>query len=147
MHGIADGTKTPVTNNITVCEDRVSNSWDHNAMKLVNVSKQGDLWEIGWLTFDMIYNLDPITYSCWSGYKEVVLGIEYYVSQLYVSAVMNNIVFNFGDMFDSIRNTILYFTYDARGDYKIPYDAGYGLGHAIYGALKPPKEKKPDHPY
>lgn len=32
---------------------------------------------------------------------------------------------------------VLFFTDDARGEYNVPYDAGYGVGYAIYLVLKP----------
>jgi hypothetical protein len=30
---------------------------------------------------------------------------------------------------------------DPRGEYNLPYDAGYGLGTAIFLAIKPPNYK------
>lgn len=32
---------------------------------------------------------------------------------------------------------ILFFTDDARGEYNVPYDAGYGLGTALYLIMNP----------
>lgn len=60
--------------------------------------------------------------------KEAILGLIYYASLQYPSAIIDNVVYNFGDIFDSVRDTILFVSSSSRGQYNIPYDAGYGIG-------------------
>lgn len=60
---------------------------------------------------------------------------------------MDNFVFNFGDIFDSIRDTILFFRSSSRGQFSVPYDAGYGLGYAVYEVMQPPTKPKPNKPF
>ena len=95
------------------------------------------MFKVGWNVLDMVYNIDPITITCYQSFKEV--GVNFYSKILLLdpSTFINNVIFNFGDIFDSIRDVILFFTDDDRGDYNIPYDAGYGLGTAIHLVLKP----------
>lgn len=61
LRGIVNGTKTPTTLNMTVCEQKVVQKWDLNAKKLMNYTKSGDFFKVGWTTLDMIYNLNNIT--------------------------------------------------------------------------------------
>ena len=56
------------------------------------------------------------------------MGLKGYADLLYPSAVIDNFVFNFGDIFDALRDTVLYFSTSSRGEYNVPYDAGYGVG-------------------
>lgn len=49
---------------------------------------------------------------------------------------MENTIFNFGTIFDSIRDSILFLSSSDRGKFTIPYDAGYGIGNAIYFMFK-----------
>jgi hypothetical protein len=66
-----------------------------------------EFWQVGWTILDMIYNIDTISKYCYIAMEEGGLGIEKYALQLYPSAVMNNVVYNFGDIFDSIRDSVI----------------------------------------
>lgn len=139
--GIVNGTKTPTTQNLTVCEQRIIKKWNDNALKIVNYTLAGDLFKVGWALLDMIYNIDPIAQSCYKGFSESAMGIYGYGTQLDPKTVMDNVIFSFGHIFDSLRDVVLFFTDDARGEFNLPYDAGYGLGTAIYLVMKPPNKK------
>lgn len=147
VRGIANGTQTPSTKNFTRCEEKVVDKWDFNFYKMVNRSREGDFFEAGWVALDMIYNIDNITVSCGRGVIEVTTGLEYLASLQYPSSVIDNFIFNFGDIFDSLRNSILFLNHNPRGDFNVPYDAGYGVGHAIYEVLQPPYRPKRKDPY
>ena len=60
-----------------------------------------------------------------------------YGLQLTPKIAMDNFIYKFGDIFDAIRDVILFLTADDRGEYNLPSDAGYGLGTAIYLILNP----------
>lgn len=51
--------------------------------------------------------------------------------------IIDNVIYQFGNIFDSVRDVILFFTDNSRGEFNLPYDAGYGLGNAMYLLLKP----------
>jgi hypothetical protein len=46
-----------------------------------------------------------------------------------------NIVYNFGTVFDSIRDAILFYAGSNWGTVTVAYNAGYGVGNAIYYVL------------
>lgn len=102
-----------------------------------NYTLDGLPFKVGWRFLDMLYNVDPITRACYSGFKEV--GTNTYNNALLLTprVFLDNVIFNFGNIFDSIRDVILFFTDDDRGEYDLPYDAGYGLGNAVYLVFKP----------
>lgn len=132
MRGYWNGTRTLVTNNMTKCENLVVTKWDQGASKLVNNTLDGNLFNAGWNLLDMIYNIHPITLSCYVGNKEGFWGLVAYTYQLYPSAVIDNVVYNFGNIFDAFRDTILFFTASSRGEFNLPYEAGYASGAATW---------------
>jgi len=48
-----------------------------------------------------------------------------------------NTVYNFGHIFDGIRDTYLFFVEDPRGNPKAVYQMGYNLGQALYYFITP----------
>lgn len=96
---------------------------------------EGELFDAGWRFLDMLYNVDPITQACYTSFKEV--GVTTYGNLLLITPrnFLDNFIFNFGNIFDAIRDVSLFMNDDPRGEYNLPYDAGYGLGTAIYLAI------------
>ena len=135
--GALNGTRSLTTKNFTLCENRLITKVDQNAQKMWNYTLDGQLFKVGWSLLDMMYNVDPITQACYKGFKEV--GASTYNNALLLTprVFLDNIIFNFGNIFDSIRDVLLFFTDDDRGEYDLPYDAGYGLGNAVYLVFKP----------
>jgi hypothetical protein len=50
-------------------------------------------------------------------------------------AVYTNIIYNFGLVYDSIKNMMLYFVGAPRPDNNTPYDVGYDLGSVVFYML------------
>jgi len=48
-----------------------------------------------------------------------------------------NTVYNFGHIFDNMRDVYLYFTENPRGQINSVHDAGYNLGLAMYFFITP----------
>lgn len=48
-----------------------------------------------------------------------------------------NSVYNFGHIFDNLRDAIMYFTEDPRGQVNNVHDAGYNVGLALYFWITP----------
>ena len=109
-----------------------------NARMMWNQSVDGNLFNVGWRFLDMLYNVDSITQACYTSFKEA--GINFYQNALYLTprSFLDNFIFNFGDIFDALRDVSLFMKDDPRGEYDVPYDAGYGLGTAVFLIIKPP---------
>jgi hypothetical protein len=84
----------------------------------------------------MTYNTNIIALTCYKGLREGSIDVTQRAKSLTTRQLLDNCVFNFGRIFDSIRDTLLYFNGDTRGQYNIPYEAGLGLGNAIYLILQ-----------
>ena len=86
--------------------------------------------------FNIFYYFHDITFSCYYG------GIEAYTNVLnYGGSVTNplviytNIIYNFGLVYDAIKNMALYFLGVPRPGNDKPYDVGYNLGASIFYLL------------
>ena len=132
FRGFLNGTRTYKTNNMTQCESKVVSKWDKGVTSLINNTLDGNLFKAGWNVLDMIYNVHPITLSCYTGMKEGFNGLITYGLTLYPSAVMDNVVFNFGNIFDAFRDTVLFFSASSRGEFNLPFEAGFATGEAIW---------------
>ncbi len=135
--GTLNGTRALSTNNFTLCERRLITKVDGNLKLMWNYTLDGDFFYVGWTFLDMLYNTDPITQACYRSTKEVGVNVWSSIQLLDPRTFIDNVVFSFGKIFDSIRDMILFFTQDQRGEYHVPYDAGYGLGTAIYLLFRP----------
>jgi hypothetical protein len=51
---------------------------------------------------------------------------------------MTNVIYSFGDIYDAVRDVIIFMASDSRGVYNMPYDAGYAIGTSIYLVIRPP---------
>jgi hypothetical protein len=69
--------------------------------------------------------------------KEVGVNVRSNIQLLDPRTFIDNFVFSFGMILNCIRVVILFFNQDQRGEYQMPYDAGYGLGTGIYLLLWP----------
>lgn len=147
LRGFIEGTKTAVTKNMTVCQEKTEQKWDVGFERLVNKTVEGKLFDAGFALLDMIYNTHNITVACYTGMNEMSLGLAGYTSELYPSVVMDNVVFNFGNIFDAFRDVILFLTSSPRGELDLPYEAGYALGAAVYEIMKPSSTSKGGFPF
>ena len=107
----------------------------------------GDLYGAGFTLLDMIYNTHNITVSCYTGFAEMGRGLSYYVTQLAPSIVMDNTVYNFGNIFDALRDVVLFLVSSPRGEFNLPYEAGYAAGAAIYQIMMPGTKKNGGNPF
>lgn len=79
--------------------------------------------------------------------SEMGRGLADYTSKLYPSVVMDNVVFNFGNIFDAFRDVVLFLSSSPRGELDLPYEAGYALGAAVYEIMKPSTTTKGGMPF
>lgn len=132
MRGFVEGTKTATTKNMTVCQDKTVNKWDNGFSLFVNQTMDADMYGAGFTLLDMIYNTHNITVACFNGFTEMSIGLTNYAMQLAPSIVMDNTVYNFGNIFDAFRDVILFLTSSPRGEFNLPYEAGFAAGAATF---------------
>lgn len=136
--GIFNATRTQKSDHINLCKKKVIDKWEVNAYKIANYTLQGfQVFKIGWSILDMVYNVDSISDVCYKSGVEFVWGLYGYGDKLDLRTAVDNVIFDFGNIFDAFRDTVLFFMDDARGEYDIPYDAGRGIGTALYMVLRP----------
>jgi hypothetical protein len=104
---------------------------------MLNSTLELKLFDVGWAFLDAVYNIDSITESCYRAVKESGNGFYTMATQLDPRTVIENVIFNFGDMYDSMRDVVLFLSDNSRGEFHLPYDAGLGLGNAVYLVLEP----------
>jgi len=85
----------------------------------------------------MVYNVNSITQSCYRTFNEFGVGIYTTVSAQDPSTLINNFIYSFGDIYDSLRDVIILLSSNSRGYTNLPYEAGYGLGNAFYVFINP----------
>ena len=118
-------------------------NWQNNLVLIYNYTAGNQPWLAGWSFLDIIYNVDTVSHYCYTAIQEGSLGIEDYGLQLYPSAIMNNLVYNFGDIFDSVRDSLIMLLSSPQGESDLVFKTGFGLGYALYLTMKPPTNPKP----
>jgi len=77
-----------------------------------------------------------VTYSCYFGAMEAIdNAVEVTGSVTSPLMVYTNIIYNFGLVYDSVKNMVLYFLGAPRPNHDTPYDVGYNLGSSFYYIL------------
>ena len=107
-----------------------------NAVHWWNKTLELDFFDAADTFIDTVYNLHYLYVSCPEGYK---LGWKSISAEkkmfLEPTNLMNNIIFNFGHIFDNLRDSIIWFEYGSQGEKNGPYNTGYSLGNAVYFAF------------
>lgn len=82
--------------------------------------------------------LHPATLHCWNGAENTFAHFNTtFVENDTPKPYMMNIVYNFGIIFDSMREAVLFFTEDPRALANNVHDAGYNIGLALYFLITP----------
>jgi hypothetical protein len=86
----------------------------------------------------MTYSTDIIAHVCYTAFLEAFLGYKQMI-YLYETPkyLIENVIFNFGDIYSNMRDFTLFFTGDERGTVEIPYEAGQLLGNSFYLIFEP----------
>ena len=86
----------------------------------------------------MTYNTDKIVKSCSIGIEDSIIKLLSYLAIFNSPKVfIENIIHNFGYLFDASRDLYYFFGYDVRGRYNEPFDAGLAVGTMIWLVFKP----------
>lgn len=140
--GFINGLKVPRTKYITECERYVQEEFVSNLYLADNITAsiqtQTNRNEATFGFFDLLLTLTklstflhPIAFNCWNSYEHV--GNYIYTQVVVVNAddyktYLMNFVYNFGHLFDSLRDFVTFLANDPRGDVTNVYDAGFSLG-------------------
>lgn len=85
---------------------------------------------------DIVYNSRGLYNSCpagyIAGYNSIMLRQDTLKDPTHY---MDNIIFNFGMIFDNIRDFIMWIQYGSAGEDFGPYNSGFSLGNVVYYAF------------
>jgi len=117
------------------------------------INKTGTLWEVEnfyenvYNVFDIMMYSTRMTQRLHPAMVNCIGAGEFTYEQLYDIVVeqngynpktyIMNTVYNFGHIFDGIRDTYLFFVEDPRGNDKAVYQMGYNLGQALFYFIMP----------
>lgn len=83
--------------------------------------------------YDITYHVQDMTYSCYAalfeGYDQL-LGYGDFVTN--PSYLLTNLIYNFGLMYNSVKDVIVFFQGSQFSGAKTAHDAGYELGSLLY---------------
>lgn len=86
--------------------------------------------------FTIFYYLYPINFSCYYGVIEAMTNIvSLGGSVTNPLALYTNVIYNFGLVYNAIKNVVLYFLGVPRPGNDTPYAVGYNLGSSIFYLL------------
>ena len=122
-----------------------------NFEKVVNLSQslpeafEQDIYQAIFLVFDDLLLitkitslLHPVCYHCWNGAENTFQHFnKTFTENDSPKPYLLNFVYNFGVIFDSMREVILFFLEDPRGLANNVHDAGYNLGLSLYFLITP----------
>jgi hypothetical protein len=146
-----NGTQFLKDKEVLTCENLIENDYITNAQDIVNMTgvirDTDDNLENIYNYFDQLLlitkitqQLHPIAFHCWTAgenvythFYQIIAEENGYSPKTYVM----NSVYNFGHIFDNLRDAIMYFTEDSRGQVNNVHDAGYNVGLALYYFITP----------
>lgn len=149
--GFLNGTQILKSDETFICENLIQDGFILNANQIVNMTgvifSTEDFYENVYNIFDnallfakIAQQLHPITFHCWTA------GEDVYAHFFDIIAMQNgydpknyimNMVYNFGHIFDNLRDVWLFFEQNPRGQVNSIHDAGYNLGIALYYLITP----------
>lgn len=144
--GVYDGLQMEKNEPMHVCENLVDLKIQGNAELWWNKTLEFDFFKTTDLFIDTVYNTHNLYVSCPEGYK---LGWKSISAEKHMflepKNLMNNIIFNFGHIFDNLRDSIIWFENGSQGEKNGPYNTGYSMGNAVYFAFfKTNSKRNPD---
>jgi hypothetical protein len=149
--GFLNGTQILKTEETLVCENLIQRDFITNANQIVNMTgviiQTRDIFENIYNLFDnallvakITQQLHPIAFHCWNAgedvyahFYDIIVMQNGYDPKNYLM----NSVYNFGHIFDNLRDMVFFFTQNPRGQVNSVHDAGYNLGVAVYYLITP----------
>lgn len=123
------------------------NETERLANLTMTIFQQEDYFEIVFYLFDVallatkiLSQLHPIAFNCYNAgettyfyYYDVFVEQNGYNPKNYIM----NVIYNFGHIFDSLRDAWLFLLEDPRGQVTNVYDCGFSIGWATYMVITP----------
>jgi len=149
--GFINGTRLTKDNDTYACDDILTYQVAPTIEKVVNVTEtlfgMEDFYEIVYVLFDdgllltrLMQLLHPTAYHCYYAgentywhFDDVIVVQNGYSPKPYLM----NIVYNFGHIWDTLRDFYLFWAEDPRGQVNSVHDAGYNLGFGVYLLITP----------
>jgi hypothetical protein len=134
-----------------MCENLVEIDFIENAEQIVNLTGviliTEDSYENIYNLFDnallvakITQQLHPIAFHCWGAGEDVYSHFWSIIAEENgynpKNYIMNS-VYNFGHIFDNLRDVVMYFNESPRGQVNSIHDAGYNAGLAVYYLITP----------
>ncbi len=134
--GLTEGSRLFKDDKMQNCEDVIDYHYVLNFYSIANSTVSQDLFSIMETVIDIIYHTHDLAYECYEGTLEAK---EEFLAKKDVYTdpknLLNNIVFNFGNIFDAIRDALVWFDVGSQGEDEVSYDIGYALGNSFYLVL------------
>ncbi len=110
--GVFNGSSLLTTQNLTQCRAIIDKHVVQNGLYIVNRTKEGDIYVALTTVFDITYHLYDINTHCYYG---VLDGVDTLIKvrNAYTNPrnLIDNLVYNFGHIFDALRDGINWLKY------------------------------------
>lgn len=150
--GFVNGTQMMKNNDTHMCDniifDTIIPDMEEVRNLSISINMEPDGYQAVFIFFDisllmtrLLSNLHPFCFHCWNSGDHIYL--HYYDIVVvqngddYAKPYMLNLVYNFGAIFDAMREVVLFFIEDPRGLSNNVHDAGYNLGLVLYFFITP----------
>jgi hypothetical protein len=151
VRGYIKGSQIKNDQYIDRCDDLVVKNLVNETRRLQNLTltifSQTDPYEIVFYLFDVallstkiVSQLHPIAFNCYNAgeftyfeYYNIIVEENGYNPKNYIM----NSIYNFGHIFDALRDAWFFIAADPRGQINNVYDVGFSIGWATYMIITP----------
>jgi hypothetical protein len=140
MQGFFNGTQLTSTPSLKLCETSVNNIGAGITGAYYQVANNNTAYSLC-LGFDQIlgatYNIDDATQKCYQGSFESYSVLKDYGSFASdPNFLATNLLYNFGYMYASVKDLIVYFSGGDKTQAKTAFEAGFAMGQILYYMLQ-----------
>jgi len=134
--GLYDGLQMEKNEEMHECERLIDDKVQDNLILLYNHTLSLNVFKALDVTIDILYNAHGVYIACPEGFKRgyesIVLETETLKDP---TRYMDNLIFNFGLIFDNVRDFYMWLQYGSMGEENGPYNNGFALGNVAYYAF------------
>mmetsp|Transcript_10139 Transcript_10139/g.8935 ORF Transcript_10139/g.8935 Transcript_10139/m.8935 type:complete len:138 (-) Transcript_10139:18-431(-) len=118
------------------CEYLIEVKVQKNLKTMWNNTLEIELGEAFSGLLDIVYNSRGLYNECPAGYRQGYESIQLREGKFKdPTHYMDNIIFNFGMIFDNVRDFVMWIQYGSAGENYGPYNSGFSLGNVVYFAF------------
>jgi len=134
--GLYDGLQMQENAQMHECERLVDDKVQDNLILLYNHTLSYDIFKALDVLADIVYNAYGIYETCPIGFKQGFDSIALVEEKMKdPKHYMDNLIFNFGLIFDNIRDFYMWLQFGSMGEENGPYNNGFALGNVAYYAF------------